>query len=72
MVFFNYALRKLNAKIVYYGPGLCGKTTNLAWIHDNFEGGDRARLEELARRPDPAGVEEMWSNVFRRPCKSNG
>ena len=36
MVFFNYALRKLNAKIVYYGPGLCGKTTNLQWIHDHF------------------------------------
>ena len=40
MVFFNYALRKLNAKIVYYGPGLCGKTTNLQWVHDHFEGID--------------------------------
>ena len=33
MVFFNYALRKLNAKIVYYGPALSGKTTNLEQIH---------------------------------------
>jgi signal recognition particle receptor subunit beta len=52
MVFFNYALRKLNAKIVYYGPGLCGKTTNLAWIHDNFEGGDRGKMISLATEGD--------------------
>ena len=52
MVFFNYALRKLNAKIVYYGPGLCGKTTNLTWIHDNFEGGERGRMISLATEGD--------------------
>ena len=37
MVFFNYALRKLNAKIVYYGPGLCGKTTNLEYIFKSYK-----------------------------------
>ena len=52
MVFFNYALRKLNAKIVYYGPGLCGKITNLTWIHDNFEGGERGRMISLATEGD--------------------
>lgn len=52
MVFFNYALRKLNAKIVYYGPGLCGKTTNLQWIHDHFEGGDRGKMISLATEGD--------------------
>ncbi len=52
MVFFNYALRKLNAKIVYYGPGLCGKTTNLEWIHDNFEGGERGKMISLATEGD--------------------
>jgi len=52
MVFFNYALRKLNAKIVYYGPGLCGKTTNLQWIHDHFEGGERGELLSLATEGD--------------------
>ena len=52
MVFFNYALRKLNAKIVYYGPGLCGKTTNLMWIHDNFEGGERGKMISLATEGD--------------------
>ncbi len=52
MVFFNYALRKLNAKIVFYGPGLCGKTTNLQWIHDHFEGGQRGRMISLATEGD--------------------
>ncbi len=52
MVFFNYALRKLNAKIVYYGPGLCGKTTNLQWIHDHFEGGKRGNMLSLATEGD--------------------
>jgi len=33
MAFINYAAREINCKIVYYGPGLCGKTTNLQWIH---------------------------------------
>ncbi len=52
MVFFNYALRKLNAKIVYYGPGLCGKTTNLQWIHDNFQGGEKGKMVSLATEGD--------------------
>jgi signal recognition particle receptor subunit beta len=52
MVFFNYALRKLNAKIVYYGPGLCGKTTNLQWIHDHFEGGQRGKMISLSTEGD--------------------
>src|SRR5207245_9141806 len=33
MVFFNYATMQMAAKIVYYGPGLCGKTTNLHYIY---------------------------------------
>ncbi|HSO24320.1 MAG TPA: Rab family GTPase, partial [Chondromyces sp.] len=45
-------MRKLNAKIVYYGPGLCGKTTNLLWIHDHFEGGDRGKMISLATEGD--------------------
>ena len=52
MVFFNYALRKLNAKIVYYGPGLCCKTTNLQWIHDHFEGGQRGKMISLSTEGD--------------------
>ena len=33
MTFINYAAREINCKIVYYGPGLCGKTTNLQYIY---------------------------------------
>jgi small GTP-binding protein len=33
VVFFNYTTMQMTAKIVYYGPGLCGKTTNLQYIH---------------------------------------
>ena len=34
MSFINYASREINCKIVYYGPGLCGKTTNLQFIYN--------------------------------------
>jgi len=33
MSFINYSSREINCKIVYYGPGLCGKTTNLQYIY---------------------------------------
>src|SRR5678815_1491180 len=36
MVLFNYSTKEITAKIVYYGPGLCGKTTNLQFIYDNL------------------------------------
>src|ERR1700737_3098890 len=35
MSFINYSSREINCKIVYYGPGLCGKTTNLQYISAN-------------------------------------
>ena len=34
MSFINYAAREINCKIVYYGPGLCGKTTNLQYVYE--------------------------------------
>ena len=34
MSFINYMAREINCKIVYYGPGLCGKTTNLQFIYE--------------------------------------
>ncbi|HPA26602.1 MAG TPA: gliding-motility protein MglA, partial [Acidobacteriota bacterium] len=33
MVMVNHATREMTMKIVYYGPGLCGKTTNLEYIY---------------------------------------
>ena len=52
MVFFNYALRKLNAKIVYYGPGLCGKTTNLQYIYEKSNPQQKGKLISLATETD--------------------
>jgi small GTP-binding protein len=48
MVFFNYSTQQMTAKIVYYGPGLCGKTTNLQYIYDktsNLSRGEMVSLE---------------------------
>ena len=52
MVLFNYAIREVTAKLVYYGPGLCGKTTNLQFIHEKLEPGARGRLLSLATDGD--------------------
>lgn len=48
MAFVNYSNRELNVKIVYYGPGLCGKTTNLKFIHGKAPDGNRGRMISLA------------------------
>ena len=52
MVLFNYATRELTAKIVYYGPGLCGKTTNLQFIHENLPGQVKGKMLSLATKTD--------------------
>src|ERR1043166_7744330 len=52
MVLFNYATRELTAKIVYYGPGLCGKTTNLEYIHKALPDKTRGKMLSLATQTD--------------------
>ena len=54
MTFINYAAREINCKIVYYGPGLCGKTTNIQFIYDktNPDGEGQAHLPGDRDRPD--------------------
>lgn len=52
MVLFNYATRELTAKIVYYGPGLCGKTTNLEYIHKSLPEKSRGKMLSLATQTD--------------------
>ena len=52
MVLFNYATRELTAKIVYYGPGLCGKTTNLEFIHKSLPEKSRGKMLSLATQTD--------------------
>ena len=48
MAFINYAAREINCKIVYYGPGLGGKTTNIQWIYDKTQTGNKGKLISLA------------------------
>ena len=48
MSFINYSSREINCKIVYYGPGLCGKTTNLQYIYKRTNPGQKGKLISLA------------------------
>lgn len=52
MVFFNYATMQMAAKIVYYGPGLCGKTTNLHWIYAKTTPQSRGEMVSLETETD--------------------
>ncbi len=53
MVLFNYSTKEITAKVVYYGPGLCGKTTNLQFIYDNMPKNiQRGRMLSLATKTD--------------------
>ena len=48
MTFINYAAREINCKIVYYGPGLCGKTTNLQYIYNKTNPDAKGKMISLA------------------------
>ncbi len=48
MSFINYSSREINCKIVYYGPGLCGKTTNLQFIYRKTNPEQKGKLISLA------------------------
>ena len=48
MSFINYSSREINCKIVYYGPGLCGKTTNLQYIYEKTNPSAKGKMISLA------------------------
>ena len=52
MAFFNYATMQMAAKIVYYGPGLCGKTTNLQYIYNKTSAKSRGEMVSLETESD--------------------
>lgn len=52
MVLFNYATKEITAKIVYYGPGLCGKTTNLQFVYDSLPSTSKSKMLSLATKTD--------------------
>jgi len=52
MTFINYAAREINCKVVYYGPGLGGKTTNIQYIYDKTNPNTKGKLISLATETD--------------------
>ncbi|MFQ5589236.1 MAG: ATP/GTP-binding protein, partial [Nitrospiria bacterium] len=48
MSFINYSAREISCKIVYYGPGLCGKTTNLQYIYKKINPDSKGKMISLA------------------------
>ena len=52
MVLFHYSTKELTAKVVYYGPGLCGKTTNLQWVHEKLPIKNKGKMLSLATETD--------------------
>jgi signal recognition particle receptor subunit beta len=48
MSFINYSSREINCKIVYYGPGLCGKTTNLQYVYAKTNPDAKGKMISLA------------------------
>lgn len=52
MSLINYSSREINVKIVYYGPGLCGKTTNIQYIYNKVSPDTKGKLITLATEMD--------------------
>src|SRR5881398_671596 len=52
MSFINLMAREINCKIVYYGPGLCGKTTNLQYIYERTNPEAKGKMISLATETD--------------------
>jgi hypothetical protein len=52
MALFNYASKEITLKVVYYGPGLCGKTTNLQQLHEQMSSDKKGKLLSLSTDAD--------------------
>jgi len=52
MSFINHSAKEINCKIVYYGPGLCGKTTNLEYIYNKTVPNLKGKMISLATETD--------------------
>src|SRR5262244_1867393 len=52
MTFINYAAREINCKLVYYGPGLGGRTTNIKFVYEKTNPNSKGKLISLATETD--------------------
>lgn len=48
MSFINYATKEINCKVIYYGPGLSGKTTNVQYIYEHTQADSKGKLVSLS------------------------
>ena len=66
MSFINYSSREINCKIVYYGPGLCGKTTNLQYIYAKTNPEAKGKMISARDRDRAHAVLRLPAAVARR------
>ena len=60
MAIINQAAKELQVKVVYYGPALCGKTTNLIKVHENVQ----TAQERASWFPWPPARIGRYSSIF--------
>ena len=60
MSFINYSSREINCKIVYYGPGLCGKTTNLQYIYNKTNPEAKGKMVSVGSVPHFVAYLQPW------------
>ena len=61
-MFINWALQEINLKIVFYGPGMSGKTTNLEYIHSKLDPSLAGELVSLKTKIQ--SVYGSWSGIL--------
>ncbi len=66
MSFINYMAREINCKLVYYGPGLCGKTTNLQYIYERTNPERKGKMISLATETERTLFFDFLPLVARR------
>ena len=66
MSFINYMAREINCKLVYYGPGLCGKTTNLQYIYERTNPDAKGKMISLATETERTLFFDFLPLVARR------
>lgn len=64
MAVINYFKKEINAKIVYCGPGLSGKTTNLQWLNQNYTEAKVGKLISLATKTDRTLFFDLMAVAF--------
>ena len=65
MSFINYSAREINCKLVYYGPGLCGKTTNLQFIYTKTKEDAKGKMISLATETERTLFFDFLDFCFR-------